>query len=139
MMLSKENRPNRDESKHTRRRTLEDSLGFGKLNVEGMDPNYHYRIENDIGNKIDQLKEIGYEVVSHGGTERMGDVNAKEVGTAITTTVDKFGTKAVLLKQPKEFREEDVAFEQSQIDKSEAALFRQAETEKGRYGKIEKE
>ena len=129
-------RPNRNESKHTRRRTLADDLGMGRLNVENMNPNYHYRIENDEGGKIERLKAIGYEVVTHGSEDgtTMGDANAKEVGDAITTTVNKEGVKGILLRQPKEFRDEDVAFQQKQIDDAEKAMFRQKED--GQYGEI---
>lgn len=134
--MLKENRPNREESKHVRRKTLEDTFAAGRLTTQGLDKNYHYRIENDEGGKIERLKDLGYEVVTHNEGVKMGDANAKEVGTAISTTVNKEGTKAYLLKQPKEFYEEDCAFEQKQIDESEKALFRQIENESGRYGSI---
>lgn len=134
------NRTNRTVSKHTRRMTLEDSQGLGRLNVKNMNPNYHYFVENDDAGMIEYRKNLGCEVVEYGMGETMGDANEKEVGTAITTTADrKTGKKAILMRQPKEFYEEDVAFQQRQITESEKAMYRQAENEKGRYGGFEKD
>lgn len=133
------NRTNRTVSKHTRRRTLEDTLGSGRLNVENMDPNYHYRVENDERGKIQKLKSIGYEICTSDMESTMGDANPEEVGSIIQTTVNKEGTKGILMRQPIEFKIEDDAFKQKQIDETEKAMFRQAENEEGRYGDIKVE
>lgn len=131
-------RTNRSVSKHTRRRTLEDSLGTGKLNVDGMEDGYYYHVVTDKNGRVDELKARGYEVVEHNGIVSMGDSNAREAGTAVQTTADsKDGTKAVLMRCPQEFKDEDDAFRAKQIDKGEEALYRNAKEEKGRYGDIE--
>ena len=132
------NRPNRDVSAHKSRVSLEDSQGFGKLTVNGMEEGYSYYVENDKNGNVEELQRRGYEVVEHNGQVSMGDANSKEVGSRVETTVDsKDGTKGVLMRIPQEFKDEDDAFRQSQIDKTEEQMFRQAEGEKGRYGKIE--
>ena len=136
--MSIKKRPSRKVSKHTRRRTLEDSLGHGKLNVKGMEDGYYYHVVNDKNGRVDELKARGYEVVEHDGSISMGDANAKETGTAVQSTADsKDGTKAILMRCPQEFKDEDDAFRARQIDKSEEALYRNAKEEKGRYGDIE--
>lgn len=134
-----EKRPNREESAHKRRRTLADDLGAGRLNVENLDPNFHYRIENDENGKIERLKAMGYENVTHNEGTTMGDANADEVGDLVQTTVNKEGVKGYLLKQPIEFYEEDEKFLQDQVNKTEEGMFKNAENEKGRYGTIERD
>lgn len=137
-MLDK--RPKREVSAHKRRHSLEDQQGVGKLNVDGMDDGYYYHVANDKNGRVQQLQDRGFEVVQHNGKVSMGDSNAKEAGTAVQTTANASdGSKAILMRIPKEFKEEDDAYRQSQIDKGEEALYRQAENEQGRYGTITKE
>ena len=134
------NRPNRSVSAHTRRRTLEDEQGLGKLNVDGMEEGYYYHVVNDKEGRVERLKNRGFEVVEHNGKVSMGDANAQQGGTTVQTTAnDTDGSKAILMRIPQEFKNEDDAFRQKQIDESEKALYRQAENEQGRYGTIEKE
>ena len=131
------NRISRSVSAHKKRISLEDSQNQGKLNVQGMEEGYYYHVVNDKNGRVEQLKARGYEVVEHNGSIAMGDSNAREAGTAVMTTADsKDGTKAILMRCPQEFKDEDDAFRAKQIDKSEEALFRQAEKEQGRYGEI---
>lgn len=139
-MLNKAKRPNREVSVHTRRRTLEDEQGLGKLNVDGMEEGFYYHVVNDKDGRVEQLKRRGFEVVEHDGKVSMGDSNAKETGSAVQTTANASnGSKAILMRIPQEFKDEDDAYRQSQIDKGEEALYRQAENEQGRYGTIKVE
>jgi len=123
-----------------RKQTLADSEGLGRLNVQGIeDEDYVYRVVNDKNNRIYKLGQRGYEVVKGNGDIVMGDYNPKEVGTLVSTTCDdKDGTKAVLMRIRKEWWEEDNAYKQKQIDKSEEALFRTLK-EEGQYGEVKKE
>lgn len=130
---------NRNVSKHTRRRTLEDDLGTGRLNVEGMEEGYYYHVVNDEKGRVERLKARGFEVVEQGKGATMGDANAKQAGSIVQTAVNKEGTKGILMRQPIEFREEDNAFKNRQIDEAEKAMFRQSENEDGRYGEIKTE
>jgi hypothetical protein len=134
------NRPSREVSKHKTRVSLEDSQGRGKLNVSGMEEGYYYHVVNDKNGRVEQLKQRGFEVVQHDGRVSMGDSADKQVGSVVKTVTDsKDGTKGVLMRIPQEFKDEDDAFRQKQIDKSEEALFRNAKDEKGRYGDIKVE
>ena len=135
--MNKVGRPSRSVSAHKKRVSLEDSQNAGKLNVQGMEEGYYYHVVNDKNGRVEQLKARGYEVVEHGSSISMGDSNSKETGTAVTTTADsKDGTKAILMRCPQEYKDEDDAFRAKQIDKSEEALYRNAKDEKGRYGEI---
>ena len=78
------------------------------LTVKGKDPNYSYRIVNDVDDRIAQFQEAGYEVVPR-GTVEVGDKRANvgnPVGTAHHFSVGG-GQKAVLMRQRKEWFEED--------------------------------
>jgi hypothetical protein len=125
----------------TRKQTLEDSEGHGRLNVMGIqdDDEFIYRVVNDKNNRIYQLQQRGYEIVEGDGKIVMGDCNPREVGSQISTTCDnKDGTKAVLMRIRREWKEEDDAYRQSQTDKTEEALFRTLK-EEGQYGEVKKE
>ena len=137
--MARTKRANRPE----RRRTLEDSMGHGRVTVNGIeeDKDYYYHVANDKDNRVWELEQRGYEVVTKEMAESisMGDYNPSEVGTVVQTTADrKSGMKAVLMRCPKEFKEEDDAFRQKQIDKGEEAIFRTLKDE-GQYGEIKKE
>jgi len=134
--------PNNRSGRPTRRKTLEDSLGSGKLNVYGnLDENYYYRVVNDERGRVHALQERGYEIVEQGSGVLMGDANPSEPGSRIETTgfYDK-GTKAVLMRQPKPFREEDNAYRHGLADKSDETIFRTVnEKESGLHGSIKQE
>lgn len=123
--------------------TLEDQDESGKLNVSGMEQGYYYHVANE-GQKLDKLLRRGYEVVQNDGTIKMGDSNPEEIGTNVQATRDKEeGTKAVLTRIPQEFKDEDDAYRQSKVDKTEEALYKNEENMtdehgKARYGKISK-
>lgn len=140
------NRPNREESAHPKRRTLEDEQQAGKLNMVGTpDPNKSYNVVNDNGQDIERMKRRGY-TVEDGKTVTLGDANPKNVGGVVEATANPRlagqngqSGKAVLMSCPKEFKEEDDAYRQSQVDKTEEGLYRNEENEEGRYGKIKQE
>lgn len=139
-------RPNREESAHPRRRTLEDELQAGKLNMVGTpDPNKYYHVVNDDGQRVERMKRRGY-VVEDGSQVTLGDANPKEVGKIAQATanpnltgVNGASGKAVLMSIPREFKEEDDAYRQKMVNETEKALYRNEENEEGRYGKIKKE
>ncbi len=139
-------RPNRDESAHVKRRTLEDELQAGKLNMVGTpDPNKYYHVVNDKNGGVERMKQRGY-VVEDGTKVRLGDMNPSEVGKIAQATanpgevgVNGASGKAVLMSCPREFKDEDDAYRQSLVDKTEESFYRNEENEEGRYGKIKKE
>ena len=129
------------EDRPKRRRSLEDSQGFGRLTVNGIedDKEYYYHVVNDKNNRVWQLQQRGYEIVEQKEGLVMGDYNPSEVGSQVSAIADKKdGTKAVLMRIPRDWKEEDDKFRQSEIDKTERALFRTLK-EEGQYGEIKKE
>lgn len=78
------------------------------LTVKGKDPNYEYRIVNDVDDRIERFKEAGYELVPDDAVQ-VGDkrVNtASSQGSVKQISVGQ-GTKAYLMRIKKEWFEED--------------------------------
>ena len=93
------------------------------LTVKGKDPNYEYRIVNDVEDRITQFQEAGYEVVQSESVE-VGDKRAASgtsIGSAKTLSVGQ-GTKAYVMRIKKEWFEEDQAAKQRQITATESAI-----------------
>lgn len=108
----------------------------GKLGVANKDPNYEYRFVNDTGDRVQEMMERGYEVVLKSET-KVGDSRvdgASSEGSLATISAGE-GTKAILMKQRKEFYEEDQAIKQGEIDKLEQSTKQEALN--GHYGKLE--
>lgn len=105
------------------------------LTVKGKDPNYHYRIVNDIDDRIAQYKEAGYEIVLDNAVS-VGDkrVNAASaVGSGKQLSVGQ-GTKAYVMRIPKDWYNEDQTTKLAQV-----AAVEQATREKaldGTYGEL---
>lgn len=105
------------------------------LTVKGKDPSYEYRIVNDIDDRITQYKEAGYEIVSNDAVS-VGDkrVNAAAaVGSGKQISVGQ-GTKAYVMRIPKEWYNEDQTAKLAQV-----AAVEQATREKaldGTYGEL---
>ena len=99
---------------------------------------YVYRIANDEGNRIEELKSYGYEIDQSQDVSFISG-NAVKTGSAHSVIVDKrTGKKGVLMRQPREFHEEDKAAKAKLIDKTEEDIFRRLKTEDGRYGEVER-
>jgi hypothetical protein len=103
---------NKGPSGRKRRSPLE---GRSKLKVKDTDPNYHYRIVNcnleSDPDRVADLQEIGYEIVPQKATGRVGDKQVdtpSAVGSAGEISVGR-GTKAVVMRIPKEYFQEDQA------------------------------
>jgi hypothetical protein len=99
----------------------------GRLTIRDQDPNYKYRFANitdAAGNpisRVEDLLERGYEVVP---STKVGDTRAdipSSLGSATDVSVGG-GARAVLLRIPNEYYEEDQAFKQAQIDELEATM-----------------
>lgn len=106
------------------------------LAVKGKDPNYQYRIVNDNESRIQDLKERGYEIVTHDvqvGDKRVG--TPKQEGSPVQIDV-KNGLKAYLMRIKREWFEEDKKAKALEVDRSEDAI-RQSTSEDGNYGKID--
>jgi len=107
------------------------------LNVRGKDPAFEYRIVNDTGDRIAAFEEQGWEVVTDNtiqiGERRVNNPTAK--GSVVSASVGQ-GMKAVLMKIPKEFYQEDQEAKAAAIAETEADIKNRARQE-GFYGKLE--
>jgi hypothetical protein len=105
------------------------------LTVKGKDPAFEYRIVNDIDDRISQFKAAGYEIVPDEAAS-IGDKRvtaATSIGSGKQISVGQ-GTKAFLMRIPKEWYQEDQALKLGHV-----AAIEQATKEKaldGTYGDL---
>ena len=109
-----------------------------RLSVRNQDPNYQYRIVNtnldSDPNRIEDLQDIGYEIVPQSVVGSVGDKrvdNPSALGSAGLISVGQ-GTKAVVMRIPKEDYLADQAAKQAEIDTVEQSAHQGAD-----YGKVE--
>lgn len=91
-----------------------------KLSVRDQDPNFHYRVVNVVDGRVELLQEQGYEIVS----TQVGDTrvdNPSGLGSASQIPVGN-GIKAVVMRQRKDWYQEDQKSKQTQIDELEASM-----------------
>ena len=120
-----------------KRLTVHDAANI--LTVEGKEEGYVYRWVNDRGTRVDFMKRRGYEVVEDDNIIVGSAMPVHKSGSGITTVVDKQdGGKAILMRQRKEWYDEDQAAKAEIDSQKEEALFRQEE-KAGRYGKVRAE
>jgi hypothetical protein len=106
------------------------------LTVKGQDPNYVYRVVNDVDDRVAQFLEGGYELVDKDSTD-VGDKRVSQ-GTAIGSKQEVSvgqGIKAKIMRIPKEWYEEDQARKQSFVNKQEASIKEKALD--GNYGTLD--
>ncbi len=106
------------------------------LTVEGKDPNYHYRIINDTGDRVQEFTDAGYELVD-AKSVRIGDKRlnqASSEGTISQVSVGQ-GEKGYLVRIKKEWYAEDQAAKQSKVQAIEDATKQKALN--GTYGKLD--
>lgn len=107
------------------------------LTVKGKDPNYVYRIVNDVddGDRVQRFIEAGYEIVSSDsvtvGDRRVG--NPSSEGSVARISVGG-GKKGIVMRQKREWYEEDQARKAAEIDATEQSI--KPDSEKGMYGKF---
>lgn len=105
------------------------------LTVEGRDPNFVYRFVNDTPGRIAQLEARGYVIESADavkiGEQRVGKPST--LGSSATVHVGQ-GMTGVLMKQRKDWYDEDQAVKQAYVKQTEDATKPQ---EDGMYGKID--
>lgn len=121
-------------SKRASTRVRRNSLtSRNKLGVKNQDPAFVYRIVNDISDRIEVLQQQDWEIdisdtevdVSIDGVKA-----ASSLGSAKTISVGQ-GVKAVVMRKKREFHEEDQAFKQEEINKTEQTIKQNAQ---GSYG-----
>jgi len=106
------------------------------LTVKGKDPNYEYRIVNDIDDRVAQFQEAGYELVAN-DTVKVGDkrVNSTTSEGSVKQLSVGQGTKAYLMRIKKDWFDEDQQAKQAKVTEIERATQDKALT--GTYGTIE--
>ena len=105
------------------------------LTVTGKDPNYVYRWVNDTPGRVQWLKDIGCEVVTD--EVQVGDVtvdSGSQVGSVVTKHVGG-GLRAVLMRIPVEWYNEDQEAKQAEIDAVETSM--RAEARDGYTGRLD--
>lgn len=99
-----------------------------RLSVKIQDPNYQYRIvnvtdaEGNPTNKLEARLEQGYEIDPD--NQKVGDSRVdvpSSLGSAKEISVGK-GARAVVMRIPREYYEEDQAAKQAQIDELESTM-----------------
>ncbi len=92
-----------------------------RLSIKDRDPAYRYRIVNVKDDRIEQFKEAGYEIAP---AQQVGDKRVDKpstLGSASEISVGQ-GMTAILMRQRKDYYEEDQATKQAQIDELESSM-----------------
>lgn len=92
-----------------------------RLTVKNTDPNYHYRIVNSIDDRVEQFLEQGYEIDPQ---SQVGDKQVdvpSPLGSAKQISVGG-GTRAVVMRIPKDYFKEDQAAKQAEVDALEDSM-----------------
>jgi hypothetical protein len=106
------------------------------LNISGKEPGWQYRVVNDTGDRIEQLKAIGYEMVEDSKVQ-VGDrrvANPTKEGSPIQVSVGG-GVKGYVMRIKQEWYDEDAAKKAAHVDSIEKGLLKEAK-EKSDYGKL---
>lgn len=92
-----------------------------RLSVENKDPNYVYRIVNDIDGRVQDMIDRDYEVVLDAtvGDKRVDA--ASSLGSAKQISVGK-GIQAIVMRKRRDWHDEDQALKQKEIDDLEASM-----------------
>lgn len=106
------------------------------LTVKGQDPNFHYRVVNDTGDRINQFEQLGYEVVTDANV-KVGDrriANPTAEGSPVKLSVGQ-GVQAYVMRIKKDWYEEDQAAKQQYVNELEAGMKSNAK-QAADYGKL---
>lgn len=104
-----------------------------RINIRNKDPNYVYRVVNDIDDNVSVRQEQGYEIVPLDSAGVVGDRrvdNPSTLGSSTHFSVGQ-GTMAVLMRIPREHYEEDQASKQEQLDEIDNQIVKKAD-----YGQV---
>lgn len=93
-----------------------------RLDIKVRDPNYVYRVVNIVNDRVEQLQAQGYEIDPD--NNKVGDKRvdaASSLGSVAEISVGQ-GTKAVIMRQHKDYYKEDQDAKQAQIDELESSM-----------------
>lgn len=111
--------------------------GRNVLTVTGKEPGYTYRIVNDVGDRIQQFKEAGYEIVD-GKDVKVGDrrvTSASAEGSAAQVSVGNRGEKAIVMRIKDDWYKEDQKAKAQEVDRLEQSITKNL-TGKADYGSV---
>ena len=92
-----------------------------RLSVENKDPNYVYRIVNDLDGRVQDMMDRDYEIVH---TAEVGDKRVDAIsslGSAKQISVGN-GLKAIVMRKRRDWHDDDQALKQKEIDDLEASM-----------------
>lgn len=127
------------EKQLTQKRTKRRSSVNGTRNVltiSGKEPGYQYRVVNDVGDRIEQMKAIGYEIVEDSKIQ-VGDrriANPTKEGSPVQVSVGG-GIQGFVMRIKDEWFQEDRVAKDKHIDDIERGLVRDAK-DASDYGNI---
>lgn len=92
-----------------------------KFTIENRDPNYQYRVVNDVEGRVQDLLDLDYEIVLDAkvGDKRVDEISS--LGSAKQISVGG-GLKAVVMRKRKDWFNDDQAEKQKEIDDLEATM-----------------
>lgn len=97
----------------------------GRLNVQGKDPEFHYRLVNDSGDRINQFVEAGYEMVTRAdhriGDNRVDVASSEGTHASVSVGVKSNGEpqRGYLMRIKNEWYEEDQKAKLANIQEQE--------------------
>jgi hypothetical protein len=102
------------------------------LTVDKKDPNYVYRFVNDANERVEAFKLNGWEPVP-AGEAKVGDSRVEQASPegSVTSVSVGGGTKAVLMRIPREWFDEDQKAKHDEIDRLEQTMKEDAQREYG--------
>ncbi len=108
------------------------------LTVNNKDPNFVYRVVNDVddGDRVQRFIDAGYEIVNSDsvtvGDRRIG--NPSSIDSVARVSVGG-GKKGIVMRQKREWYEEDQARKAAEIDATEQSI-QKPDSGKGMYGNM---
>ena len=119
-------RPSRqsEERRERRRRPGQSLARHDRLALNGdKDPNYEYRWINDKPGRVHRMtQQDDWDLVKNDEFDRSEEEASS--GTSMERVVDRSGTKAILVRKPKDYYEADQKAAQDEIDANEETIMR---------------
>ena len=108
-----------------------------KLEFEGKDPNFVYRVVNDVPGRIQMFQRAGYQFCTEESRTFDSVAETEAMDTRISMDIGG-GRKGYLMRIPKEFYEEDFAKKMARLDAIDDSMKpkkrRPSDGEDGFYG-----
>lgn len=90
-----------------------------RLSLKNKEDGYVYRIVNDLDDRVEQLLATGYEIDK---TQTVGDKRVDTPSTMDGAFSVGNGVKAYVMRQKKEFYDEDQVSKQHYVDQTESTM-----------------